>query len=240
MVVEVLYPEFITFGEIETVHYFDLIAKDHEHIEIVKTFYHDEPYFANNKVDLIFFGPMTEKNMERVYNKLLPYKNLLKDLIDNGIKLLAINNSLDLLGSELEVLDDDAANCLGLFPYKTVRNFNKRTSEQVLIEFQGELAYGSKLGFSNYYGNDNNFLYKSLHPEIAFNLESPLGGYKYKNSYLIELSGNILITNPCFLNLLKNLLEIDSKLPFESDLDFVYEENMRLLKKVRGFNLYFE
>ena len=102
------------------------------------------------------------------------------------------------------------------------------------------MAYGSKLGFSNYYGNDNNFLYKSLHPEIAFNLESPLGGYKYKNSYLIELSGNILITNPCFLNLLKNLLEIDSKLPFESDLDFVYEENMRLLKKVRGFNLYFE
>ncbi len=240
MVVEVLYPEFITFGEIETVHYFDLVAKEHEHLEIVKTFYHDEPYFANHSVDLIFFGPMTEKNMERVYSKLLPYKRLLKDLIDDGLIVLAINNSLDLLGSELKVIDGEPASCLGLFPYKTVRDFSNRVSEQVLIEFQGELAYGSKLGFSNYYGNENNYLYKSLYPEHAFNLDSPLGGYKYNNSYLIELSGNILITNPCFLKLLKNLLEIDSELPFESDLNFVYKENLRLLKKVKGFGVYFD
>lgn len=239
MVVEVLYPEFITYGEIETVHYLDLIAKEQKHLEIIKTFYHDEPYFVNNKVDLLFFGPMTERNMERVYKKLLPYRDLLLKLIDDGIKLLAINNILDLLGSELEVIDGEAANCLGLFPYKTVRDFSKRTSQQILFEFEGELAYGGKLGFSNYYGNESNYLYKSLHPEIGFNLESPLGGYKYKNSYLIELSENILMTNPCFLNLLKNLLEVDTELPFESDLKHIYSENLRLLKKAKGFGQYF-
>ena len=72
MTIEILFPEICNlYGDSGNVLF---IEKNFPNAQIIKTKLNEEPYFANNKVNFIYMGPMTEKNSIKICQKLLPYK----------------------------------------------------------------------------------------------------------------------------------------------------------------------
>lgn len=232
MKIEIMYPEFISYGETETVAYFEKLFPE---ADFYYCRYKDRPYFADHEPDMIFFGPMAEYNIEKIYFRLLPFKDRLKTLIDQGTFFLALNNALDLFGRSLEVKNGPEAHSLGLFPYRTVRDYDDRISKPALVKFENQYITGSILGFSNYYGNEDHYYYTAVYPEMAFNRESVLGGFRYKNAFLCELAGGVFLMNPYLAKRLRKHFMGDDQIPLESAMTYTYEENLKLMSKNKEY-----
>lgn len=57
MLIEVLYKEFMIYGEAENIDYFKLLFPEAEFIE---TGFLEKPYFVDHDVDMLIMGPMHE------------------------------------------------------------------------------------------------------------------------------------------------------------------------------------
>ncbi len=227
MIVEIMYKEFISYGEKETTVYLEKLFPE---ADFVYTSYKDKPYFVDNRPDLIFFGPMPESEMEKVVAKLEPYRDRIKELVEDEVVFIILNNALDMFGQAIEVKNGPEAKSLGIFDYKTVRDFDKRHSQLLIADFEGQAIIGNVLGFSSYYGNEDNYLYQAIHPKVGFNLDTPLGGYRYKNAFLSELAGGILLINPYLTKKLRKHFMGDENIPFEKEIRYIYDQNLEKLQ----------
>ena len=70
--------------------------------KIVHTGINDEPYFVNHKVKLIYLASMSENTEKIVISKLQPYKNKIKELIENNVYILLTGNALNVFSNEKE------------------------------------------------------------------------------------------------------------------------------------------
>lgn len=227
MIIEIMYKEFITYGEHATVEYLEKLLPE---AEFIYTGYKDQPYFVKHHVDLIFFGPMSEHNMDLIYPKLLPYKDKLKRIIEDGQYFIGLNNSLDLFAKELEVKNGSPSQSLGIFDYKAIRNYDRRKSQLTVFDYKGKIVIGNQLGFSNYYGNEDNYILKAVYPKKGFNIETDKCGYRYKNAFLIELAGNVIMSSPFILEEIRNKFYGDTNIPYRQAVEYNYNENVRLMK----------
>ena len=97
-VIEVLFPEFCNlFGDSSNVKYLKACLPG---AEFKYTAFTEEPYFVNNKPDLIYLGAMTERKQEMVAGKLMRYKERLAELRDEGAAISPFNAFLLLQGVE--------------------------------------------------------------------------------------------------------------------------------------------
>ncbi len=94
--IEILFPEYCGyFGDGQNMRY---LQKCIPQANFIKTSLDEIPYFANNNVDLIYMGTMTEHTQERVIQKLLPYKEKIKQMIEEKVNMLFTGNSIEIFG----------------------------------------------------------------------------------------------------------------------------------------------
>lgn len=110
MKIEILFPEFCNlYGDISNMKYLKKCLPDEEYIE---TSIDDEPAFVTQDVNFIYLGAMTERMQEKVIQKLLPYTEKIKELIEKNVVFLFTGNAVEVLGKYIE--NEDGSKIEGL------------------------------------------------------------------------------------------------------------------------------
>lgn len=138
MKIEVLFPEVCNlYGDLANIRY---LAESMQDVEVVETSLKEKPCFATGKVDLIYMGTTTEEGIRLSVEALLPYKDILTRLIDDGQFIFLTGNALDVFGKYIDTDQDlwrtDDANksprhldCLGIIDtYSKYRMMNRHNS----------------------------------------------------------------------------------------------------------------
>ena len=80
MIVEILFNEVCNlYGDGQNVTYLQATLPDAQFIFTALT---DQPYFSDNRPDMIYIGSMSEATQRRVIEKLLPLKDRIHELVD--------------------------------------------------------------------------------------------------------------------------------------------------------------
>ena len=195
-VIEVLFPEFCNlFGDSSNVKYLKQCLPG---AEFKYTAFTDEPYFANNKPDLIYLGAMTERKQEMVAGKLMKYKERLAELRDEGAAMLFTSNAVEILGKYIENEDGSRIDCLGLYDFTAKRNMMNRVNSLVR-GFYGDIELtGFKTQFSEATELPQNISFFKVDKGMGMNKESSFEGIHDKNLFATYLVGPFLVLNPDF------------------------------------------
>ena len=197
---------------------------------IIKTSYIDEPYFVNNEVNMIYLGPMSEKIKIKVLNKLKPYKQRIKQLIDNNVIFLFTGNSFEILGKTIKTNDNQIIEGLDLLNIETIEDQNNRYNSLYLGKFNDIEIVGYK-SQSSYSIINEKPLFITLKEENNLKTE----GLRKNNFFGTNLLGPILILNPYFTKYIFKLLNKDNIL-FEEELIDAYNERLKEYKSNIKFN----
>lgn len=212
MVVEILYNDYFLFGDGANAEY---IKKCLPESEFVFTDIFDKPYFAENEPDLIYMGGMSENNQLRVIKALMPYKDRLAELINNGVHMLFTSNSCDILGNYI-VDGDKKTECLGLFDFHVVRKMLNRFNGMTLGSYNGIDIVGFKSQFGLAYPDSCDEKFFDVTRGSGLDPECSWEGFKRNNLIATYLLGPFLIINPLFTkSLLSEISGREVLLPFE-------------------------
>lgn len=217
MKIEILYPEIANlYGESGNINY---LKKCFSNEKVKEIHINDKPIFDYKEIDLIYMGSMSEKNQELIIKKLLPYKESIKEYIENNHIFIVTGNALEIF--QQYILDgNQKIECLGIFKGYAVRNYEKRHNSLFLGDYDGIKIIGHKSQFTFSYDSNNSFI--SRVRGVGMNKEDNNEGIKYKNFYGTYLLGPFLIFNPDFTKKILNL----KTLPYEKSIYEAY--NIRL------------
>ena len=225
--IEVLFPEFGNlYGDMGNINY---LEKCIPNAEIVKTSIDDEPAFLNEKINLIYLGPLTERKQEIIIEKLQPYREKIEEEINKGTPFLFTGNAVEILGKSIENEDGTSIEGLGIFDFLTKRDMLNRFNCLVLGKYEDIKIVGFKSQFTKLYGNNEDNYFINCEMGIGFNNENSKEGIKKNNFIGTHIIGPILILNPLLtLKLMKTMGIEEPKLAFEKDVIEAY--NIRLKK----------
>lgn len=225
MKIEILFPAFANlYGEKVAVQYLAQCLPDAQFVETELT---DTPAFAEENVDMIFIGSMTELQQELAIEKLLPFKARIEELIEGGTVFLAVGNSLELFCNCIEE-GERVIPALGIFDYTAKRDMDKRYNSLILGEMNGFKIVGFKNQFSHLYGNnENEYLYKVIRGD-GIHPGSMLEGIHRKNFMGTYTLGPLLILNPDLIKYIFALMGCpDTPLKFEESIRKAYEIRLK-------------
>ena len=223
--VEVLFPEICNlFGNMYNIKY---LEKSIDDIQIINTALTDTPKFVNEEIDMIYMAPMTESSQELVIEKLKPYTEKIKELIDENKVFFIIGNALEVFGQYIENEDGSKIEGLGITNLYAKRNMMNRFNSLFLGELDDIKVVGFKSQFAMSYGdNSNNYLFECIKGP-GINEESKYEGIRINNFIGTYVLGPILVLNPHFTKYLLRLVGIeDVKLDYEEEAVNCY--NIRL------------
>ena len=100
--------------------------------------------FTEEKMNLVYMGPMTERMQEQVIRKLMPLKEKIQKAIDDGTVFLFTGNALEIFGDYIENEDGSRVECLGLYRLYAKRNMMHRHNSDFEGEFDGNVIMGFK------------------------------------------------------------------------------------------------
>ncbi len=223
MTIEYMYPEFATlYGDTGNIKY---LEKSLPNAKIIKTYYHDEPKFLNEQVDLVYFGSMTEQTQNLVIDKLVEHKEKIKELIENGQCFLCTGSSMAMFG-EYILLDNKKTNALNIFPFYSSGDTDiPRHNYMFAGEFEDMTIIGHKSQFLLSFGTFE-FPFMKVIKGIGNSLEDPVEGIHYKNFFATSILGPLLVMNPLFTKHLLATFNITTKLAFEEDVVKAYEKRL--------------
>ncbi len=226
--IEFLYPEYCNiYAESYNMEY---LGRCNNEIEIIGTRHTEIPAFVNEDVDMIYLGCMSERKQEQVIELLMPYKDRLEELINNGTLFLVTGNSVEIFGKEIRD-EDRIIPALGLFDFHSVRYMNspERHNSQYVGTFKdadgSELTMlGHRSQFSFAYGEffeDNKFIDISI--GIGMNPDTKAEGIHINNFFATYSLGPYLIMNPLFAKYLLGKLGLSDEIVFEKEAIEAYE-----------------
>lgn len=214
MKIEVLYNDVANlYGDLFNIHY---LEKTIPNVKVYYTGLNDKPKFIDEKIDLIYMGPMMERFQEVIIRKLRPYKNKIEELIEKDIVFLITGNALEIFGNKI-----DNIKALGIFKTIAKRNFTKHHNSCFIGEFQNIKMVGFKSQFSETYNNLYPFI-KVINGN-GINISDQYEGIRYRNFFGTYLIGPILIYNPLFTKYLLKILNQKTQLAYEKDVLKAYE-----------------
>ncbi len=232
MKIEILFPELTTiYGDAGNVLYLKKTCKDAEFIE---THLQSKPYFADNDVDMICLGSMTEKSQIFAINALKPYVDRIRECIEGGVVFLCTGNSMELFGGYIAE-DDEKTQALGIFPFYSKRSAEYfRHNSMFLGDFEDIEVVGCKSQFAYIYSKCETSFMK-VKGGIGNNPDDNFEGIRYKNFFGTYVLGPLLPLNPKFTKYLLSLAGFEGELAFEKEALNAY--NLRLTKlKEEGVN----
>ena len=231
MKIEILFPEFCNlYGDMYNMKYLKMCVPDAEFIE---TALDDIPAFTKENVNMIYLGPMTENTQEKVINRLKPYKERIKELIEKNVVFLFTGNSVEVLGKYIENEDGSKIEGVGIFDVYSKRDMMHRHNSFLVGKYEDIEIIGFKSQFTMMYGDNKNSYFVEVEKGIGINKESKLEGIKKNNFIGTYIIGPILIQNPLFTKkILKNIGANEEKLALENDVMSAYEVRLKELKKL--------
>ena len=222
--IEVLFPEICNlFGNMYNIKYLEKSVQD---IEIIYTSLTDTPKFVDEKVDMIYMAPMTENSQELVIEKLKPYTDKIKELIEQNQLFLVIGNALEIFGKYIENEDGSRIEGLGITNLYAKRDMMHRYNSLFLGKIEDIKIVGFKSQFAMSYGdNSSNYLFDALKGP-GINEASKFEGIRINNFMGTYVLGPILVLNPYFTKYLLKLIGI-------KDINLAYEEEAESCYKIR-------
>ena len=235
MKIEVLFPEFATlFGDCWNWRY---LARCLPEAEMIETGYGDEPHFVSEKVDMIIMGAMTEHQQELVIEKLMPYRDCLRRLIDSGVVFLMTANAGEVFCEYIENEDGSRIAGLGLVPLHAKRDMMHRYNSTQLCTFEDMELVGFKAEFSQLYGDNSDIYFAEAKYGVGINKKSKLEGVRIKNYFSTSMVGPFIMMNPPFVKYLMQLLGVkEPGLLFEETNMAAYERRRADIVRMMGEN----
>lgn len=231
MKVEILFPEFCNlFGDMCNMKYLKMCIPDAEFIE---TAIDQEPAFNTQDVQLIYMGPMTEKTQEKVIEKLRPYQEKIKELIQKGTCFLFTGNALEILGNYIENEDNSKIEGLGIFDVYSKRNMMNRHNSYEIGKYEDIEIVGFKSQFTMMYGDNSEKYFLELEAGVGINSETKYEGIKENHFIGTYLLGPILILNPLFTKKLLEMMGVEEiNVALKEDTMAAYEARIKELKRL--------
>ena len=230
MKIEILFPEFCNlFGDMYNMKYLKMCLPDAEFIE---TALEEIPRFANEDVNLIYLGPMTENTQEKVIEKLLPYKGRIEELIEKNVVFLFTGNAIEVLGKYIENEDGSKVEGIGIFDVYSKRDMMHRHNSYLIGKFEGIEIVGFKSQFTMMYGDNSDSYFIEVEKGVGINKESKFEGLRKKNFIGTYILGPLLILNPLFTKKVLEMMGTDSKVALEDDVMAAYEARLKELRKL--------
>lgn len=230
MKIEILFPEFCNiYGDYGNIIY---LKKCLPEAEFIETNLNEEPKFIKENIDLVYMGSMTEKVQEKIIEKLMPYKEIIKQQIEEEKAFLLTGNSFEIFGKYIENEDKTQIEGLGVIDIYSKREMFNRYNSIFLGEFEGIELVGFKDQFAHQYGDNSNMYFAKAIRGAGLNRKSELEGIKIKNFIGTSILGPLLVLNPLFTKYyLQNILKLENvEIPFEKDAMEAYQKRLEEYK----------
>ena len=170
---------------------------------------------------------------EKVINKLKPYKERIKELIDENVVFLVTGNAIEIFGKYIENEDGTKIEALDIFDIYAKRDMLHRHNSIFIGNWEDIKVVGFKSQFTFAYGNNENDYFAKVEKGIGLNKESKLEGIQKNNFIGTYLLGPILILNPMFTKKIIEKMGIeDVKLAFEEDTIAAYNQRLSEFEKL--------
>lgn len=226
MIIEVMYPRIAQlFGDQGNVDYLRKCLPQ-AHFRFCDL--NSTPYFAHHAVDMVVMGSSSEHVQLLMIEHLLPYRDRILKLIDEGVFFLVTGTSFDLFGHSIQDDEGIVHPALHLFDYTVVQDRMNRFNSFVLGHHKGIELVGFKSQFTRVYPRSElPSMMKILRGE-GYNPDERYEGIHRNNFYATQMLGPILILNPFFtLNLLKQLGLKNYKLPYHEAVIHAYQKRLQ-------------
>lgn len=230
MTIEILFPECCNlFGDLSNMDYLRRCLPD---AQFVETPLNGEPLFATQEVDLVYLGPMTERVQTLVIEKLSPYKDRFKALIEQGKTFLFTGNALEVTGEAILKEDGSSIKGLGLFPLTAKRDMMHRHNSIFLGTFEGKPVMGFKSQFTTATPKSDSLALFPVEKGVGLNKKCSFEGIRYKNFFGTYLLGPLLLLNPPFTKSLLTLMGAGSaELAFREEVESAYQKRLEDFRK---------
>ncbi|MEG0283764.1 MAG: hypothetical protein RR543_03525 [Erysipelotrichales bacterium] len=182
------------------------------------------------KADFMMIGGGNDNQTLQAVEILKPIKKELKEAVENGLSLLAINSGYEMLGQSSTY--EDKVEMLGVFDYETIKLEERVVGNTVLDSDSFDLI----IGFSNHANQIKHsgvYLGKVIAKQED-TLSSTKEGFIYKNVIATNLHGPLLVKNPDLVKFFFNNFAQQKEIELSFDkIDFTFENKARdvLLKR---------
>lgn len=230
IIIEYLFPEVSNlYGDPFNVKYLASSVKENGlECDIIEDELTKEPFFVNNTPALIYMGPMTEHSQELVIKRLMPYKERIQALINEGVFFFVTGNATEIFNDKIECEDGSIIDCLGLYPYIAKRKMFNRYNSLFLGEFEGIKIVGNKSQFTHSYGNTGLYPFIKVNRGDGYAPGEAFEGIKDHNFLSTYLLGPLLPLNPALTKWILSGLGLKTPiLSFESEAITAYEKRLK-------------
>lgn len=170
---------------------------------------------------------MSEATQRRVITKLMPYKDRLLQLIDDGVVILATGNAGEIFASRIDyVTENCTTDALGIFDLTVKTDLFKRYNGTVLGQFENIAITGFRSQFSFLYGDNSKYPFMNCEKGIGINPNSKQEGMRRNNLICTQLLGPVLPLNPLFCEYLLRLCGTDASAAYREDAMAAYEQRL--------------
>ena len=225
MRIEILFPEVANlYGDLMNM---DYLCRCLGGAELIRTPLHSEPAFVSEQVDLIYMGSITEEGQRLAVEALMPYRDKLVDLIEEGQLFLITGNALEIFGKHISRDNGEELDCLGLFPTVAKHTMMKRYNSLYVGKFRHNMdIVGFKSQFGHSYGEAEPLF--TTFRGAGLNPDTPGEGFCRKQFFATYLTGPLLVLNPPFTKHLMGLMGVEApKLVFEEAAMELYLDRVR-------------
>lgn len=223
MKIEILFPEICNlFGDMGNIKY---LKKCLPNAEFVSTAFGDKPLFTDEEPNLIYLAPSNEKNQELIIKALLPYRDRINQLIEDGTPMLFTGNSGEVLFNEIENYDGRKIPALGILPFTAKRaQYTRFNGLNHGTMADGTEILGFRSQFTYWFGDNSDCCFVKCIKGIGINKDSDKEGIMVNNLVATAQLGPILVNNPDFTKRLLKLMGADKPtLAFEDDVKKAFE-----------------
>lgn len=226
MIIEVLFDEICNlYGDPQNAVY---LQKTLPNANIIHTSLDSEPYFVNNRPDMIIMGSMSDSVMSNVIEKLKPHLDRINELIDDNGVFLITGNACEVFCKTIENITlDTRIDGLGLFPFDVKINWFDRYNGKVLGKVDDMSVTGFRSQFSMIYGDDNAYPFVTIERGIGKNRESKIEGFRKNNFFGTQILGPILPLNPEFCEYLISLAGETAIAAFKEEAMEAYNQRIK-------------
>ena len=226
MKIEILFPEFCNlFGDAYNMVY---LQKTLPEAEFIRTAIGDDVRFTEEKIDLVYMGPMSERVQELIIKKFKPIREKIMKAVESGTVFLFTGNALEIFGDYIENEDGSRVEALGIYRLWAKRDMMHRHNSAFEGTFEGETVMGFKTQFTMAYTPDDSLALFKKTRGVGLNQKADFEGIRFHNFFGTYLVAPILVANPPFTKYLLKLMGAENtELAFEAETVAAYEQRKK-------------
>lgn len=226
MTIEILFQEVCgLYGDSQNPTYLEATLPDAQFIYTKLT---DTPYFADHKPDMLYIGCMSEMTQRRVIEKLLPYRQRILELIDDGVPFLATGNAGEIFAKEIQYISENiVTKGLGIFDLTVKTDLFNRYNGMVLGQLENIQIVGFRSQFSFIYGDNSKNYFLNCLRGIGIHPKTTLEGMRINNLICTQLLGPILPLNPLFCEYFISLAGVSATAAYRKAAMDAYQQRLK-------------